>query len=91
MKYNGSSWEVVGPTLSTGGVSWTSIAIDESGTPYVVYSDNVNSGKATVMKYNGSSWETVGIAGFSDSTASFTQLVIDANDTLYVEIHIKQP
>ena len=36
------------------------------------------------MKYNGSSWEAVGTTGFSDSTASFTQLVIDANDTLYV-------
>ena len=66
MKYNGSSWVLVGHAgFSTDTVGYTTIAIDGSGTPYVVYQDWGDSGKATVMEYNGSSWATVGSSDFS--------------------------
>jgi hypothetical protein len=52
MKYDGSSWINVGNAgFSTGSVGDTSIAIDATGTPYVVYRDVINRHKATVMKY----------------------------------------
>jgi hypothetical protein len=52
MKFDGTGWEAVGtPDFSAGQVSSTSLAMYE-GTPYVAYSDNVNSSKATVMKFN---------------------------------------
>jgi hypothetical protein len=62
--------------------NYTSIAIDGSGTPYVVYQDISN--KATVMKYNGSNWVTVGTAGFSAGEARSTSIAIDGSGTPYV-------
>ncbi len=95
MKYNGSSWVTVGGAgFSAGSItmlSTRSIAIDGSGTPYVVYSDNATSvpGMATVMKYNGSSWVNVGSAGFSagtvgGSTYGAPTIAIDGAGTPYV-------
>ena len=70
MKYNGSSWIMVGsPGFSAGEVFFTTIAINTSGTPYVAYQDVGNSNKATVMKFNGSSWVNVGSPGFSAGNA----------------------
>ena len=82
---NAQSWVNVGGTnFSAGVVNFTSMAIDGSGTPYVVYQDQANSNKATVMKFNGSSWVTVGSAGFSDSSAYSTSIAIDTGGTPYV-------
>ena len=45
------SWSNVGTAgFSDGQTTYTSIAIDRSGTPYVVYQDNGHNNKATVMK-----------------------------------------
>ena len=49
------SWETIGaPGISSGAVSFTSIAV-ENGTPYVAYKDETNSSKATVKKFGTSS------------------------------------
>jgi len=49
------AWVNVGtPGFSTGQVYSTSIAIDDSGKPYVAYADGTNAYKVTVMEYNGS-------------------------------------
>jgi len=85
MKFNGTSWVVVGTEgFSSGTVSYTSLAIDGGGTPYVVFEDASNSNKATVMKYNGTSWVIVGTAGFSAGTATYTNIAIDGNGFPYV-------
>jgi len=76
------SWELVGSAgLSAGQTANTSIAVDNNGTPYVVYKDYGQSGKATVMKYTGTSWETVGSAGFSAGSAGYTSIALDRSVT----------
>ena len=80
-----ANWENVGSAgFSAGEAGYTSIAIDSSGKPYVVYKDGGNSDKATVKKYNGTSWETVGSAGFSAGAAQYTNIAIDSSGTPYV-------
>ncbi len=88
MKYDPSSagWVVVGsPGFSAGIARFTSLAIDPSGAPYVVYrDDNTLNSAITVMKFNGSSWVTVGSAGFSAGEANFSTIAIDSGGTPYV-------
>ena len=88
MKYTGpagAGWVTVGSAgFSVGAAHTTSIAIDSSNTPYVVYEDASNSSKATVMKYNGSSWVTVGSAGFSAGLVGYTTIAIDRSGTPYI-------
>jgi len=85
MKYNGSSWVPVGSQgFTSGSVTYTSLAIDGSGTLYLAFSDGSNSNKVTVMKYNGSSWVNVGSAGLSASSASYISLALDNAGTPYV-------
>ncbi len=78
-------WQDLGsPGFSAGEVNHTSIAIDNSGTPYVVYDDGGNSSKATVMKFNGSSWEPVGSPGFSAGRATSVSIALDSSGSPYV-------
>ena len=80
-----SIWQTVGTAgFSAGQVYHPAIALDSSGTPYVVYGDSGNSGKATVMMFNGASWETVGTAGFSAGSIARASIVLDDSDTPYV-------
>jgi hypothetical protein len=78
------SWQIVGTAgFSATVVSYTSLAIDSTDTPYVAYQEGF-AGKATVMKYAGGSWQTVGTTGFSAGGAHYTSLAIDSTDTPYV-------
>lgn len=80
-----ADWKTIGkPGFSAGRVSYTSIAIDSSGTPYVAYEDDMNFGKASVRKYNGSSWVTVGNDVFSAGNTSGITIALDSSDTPYV-------
>ena len=67
-----------------GGAIYPRIAIDRSGTPYVVYQDGGNGSKATVMLYNGSSWVNAGSAGFSAGSVGYTSIAIDSSGTPYI-------
>src|SRR5690606_5774698 len=102
-----SGWDLVGGTKASEGTSSSTkadsiqLTIDNSGTPYVFYSDYSNSrnGKGTVRRYNGSNWETVGSAGFTTGAISMSSIAVDrltndiyiayadkgAGDNLYVK------
>ena len=76
------TWQPLGPddfsqTGSIGVGLFTSLASNGIA-PYVIYSDVINSGKATVKKFNGTSWEAVGTSGFSDGSASFTSIAFNS-------------
>ena len=84
MKYSGGAWRVVGSAgISVGRADYTSLAFAPNGTPYVAYTDNGNSGTATVMKYSGGAWSAVGGA-VSTGLASFTSLAFAPNGTPYL-------
>jgi hypothetical protein len=85
---NAQTWVVRGPNdfsqLSTEYASWTTLAFNSSGTPYVAYSDYSKTSKVTVKMFNGSSWQTVGAAGISLGSAHYTTLAIDSSGIPYV-------
>lgn len=80
-----AEWQNVGiPDFSAGDAAYTSIAVDSSGTPYVVYSDDAYGGKATVKKYDGANWVSVGTEGFSSDLAFYTSIAISDSNIVYV-------
>ena len=63
MKFNGASWESVGPPgFTEGEAAYISLAVD-NGIPFIAYFDSTIG--VTVMKFNGSSWENVGTPNFT--------------------------
>ena len=85
MKYDGNTWATVGgSTLPAGSVSYTSIAIDNRGKPYVAFRDSLNGYKATVMGFDGNIWQTLGIPGFSSDEARYTCIALDPNGRPHV-------
>lgn len=83
LKFNGSTWEPIGPRQFSAGTAYpTSIAFVGT-TPYVAFVDLANGEKATVMRYNGTSWELVGAAGFSVNKVSYLNFGYDGNNRLY--------
>ena len=79
------AWNTLGSAgFSAGEAAYTTMAIDQSGTPYVFYEDVANGYKATVMKYNGSSWVAVGAAAFSAGGVYEISMAIAADGTPYV-------
>ncbi|MCX6155781.1 MAG: hypothetical protein NT007_16660 [Candidatus Kapabacteria bacterium] len=80
-----NTWQNLGSAgFSAAAAGYTSIAIDGNGTRYVVFADEANSNKVTVMKYNGSSWVNVGNPAFSAGQADYTKIVIDGSCTPYI-------
>lgn len=61
-----------------------SLAVSNSGTPYMVYSDSVNNYKATVIRFDGSAWVPLGTPGFSAAEADYTNIAIANDGTVYV-------
>jgi len=79
------TWIPVGAKgFTEGKAKYSKMAIDHMGTPYIVFQDQANDLKATVMKYNGTAWETVGTPGFSYGEISYADIAIDASGTAYV-------
>ena len=78
-------WQQVGSAgFSAGTATYTSLALNSGGTPYIAYEDYGNNQKASVMKFNGTSWVQVGTAGFSAGAVAYTSLAVDSNGTPYV-------
>ncbi|MDW7659031.1 MAG: hypothetical protein SCM11_17825 [Bacillota bacterium] len=85
MRFNGASWETVGPVgFTAGGVQYLFLAIDGQDKPYVAFQDEANSNKASVMMFNEDSWTLVGPAGISEGIASFTTLDFDSSHNPYL-------
>lgn len=83
--YSGPRWQSVGGAgFSAGAAGDLSMVVDRNGSPYVVYRDEGNADKATVMKYGGGSWNPVGGEGFSAGEADDTSIALDGSDTPYV-------
>lgn len=87
-KWSGSEWKTLGEAgFSPGAASGTHIAIYSRGSthiPYVVYRDQGNGNRATVMKHTGTKWMPVGNPGFSAGGVSDPHIAIDGNGYLYV-------
>ncbi len=85
MKFDNGNWEQVGDAgFSAGGAYYTSLAFDSNNIPYVAYTDDGNSYKASVMKFDNGNWKQVGDVGFSAGVASYTSLAFDSNNIPYV-------
>jgi type IX secretion system substrate protein len=82
---NNNQWlNVVNPGFSAGYASYTSLAFDNNGIPFVAYRDYGNSKKATVMKFDGNSWVNVGNPGFSAGEVLYTSLAFDNDGIPFV-------
>jgi len=75
----GTTWETLGGGFVVPGIAYgVAFELNESGVPYVAFTDNDYSKKATVMKYNnsGNSWEVVGTRGFTPGSAQLKVLSV---------------
>ncbi|MGN7414445.1 S-layer homology domain-containing protein [Paenibacillus sp. SAF-068] len=80
-----------GTWVDVGGVGFTSgrvenidLVFDSEGTPYTLFKDASNSGRATVLKYGSGAWQSVGPAGFSAGGVYTSSLAFDSQNTPYV-------
>lgn len=81
-RYNGASWEFVGPPT---GINFNAsglcrIAIDHNNVPYIV-AENSGTTTITVQKFNGTDWEQVGA---TTGMAMRPNIAIDNNNVPYV-------
>lgn len=83
MKFNGSSFDMLGTSPSQSGrVSYISFAIHDN-IPYIAYIDTASGNKISVKKYDAGTWTAVG--GYvSNNEADYPSLEIDENGTLYL-------
>ena len=70
MKYDGSSWNLVGARAFTSGQVWYQQILVSGGQPVVGFSNVANGNKLSVMKFDGSGWNFVG-----DESVSPDQIV----------------
>jgi len=83
LKYNGSSWEAIGPRQFSAGTAYPTSIDFVGSTPYIAFIDLSQGEKATVMRYTGTAWELVGDAGFSENKVSKLNFGYDGNNKLY--------
>lgn len=80
-----AQWSLVGSAgLSSSVANYTAMAVDNSNTPYIAYSDNSQSNKLTVQKYNGTNWVALGSVGVSSGSAEHISIAIDGSNNIYV-------
>lgn len=81
------AWSVVGqPDFISGAqIGFSSMAIDATGTPYLVYTDENKNRALTVMKYDSCSkkWIAVGTPGFAQGV-KYPSIAVDSARTPYV-------
>jgi len=90
MKYDGSSWQLVGGAGPSGGpvspLSNAAMAIDTAGNPCIAFGDGYYPAThaLTVMRYNGTSWDTLGPRAFSNRSPTNISIAVDKHNTPYV-------
>jgi hypothetical protein len=88
-KFNGTTWELVGPAQFSSGTYETSLfsslALPKS-TPYIAYQHGGLGMKCVVRKYNSTTltWEDVGTPTVSDDVSAYTSVALDGNGNVYV-------
>jgi hypothetical protein len=83
--YTTNLWEIVGSPGFTGfTVRYTTIAIDNNDTPYIVFQDRNESAKISVMKFDGTNWVYVGEPGFINGEARYTSIAINSKNEVYI-------
>ncbi|HKP95768.1 MAG TPA: putative Ig domain-containing protein [Fibrobacteria bacterium] len=84
----GTAWENVGNAgFSAGEAANTSLALSNTGIPYVAFKDMAREGKATLMYLTTAgrtAWENIGNAGFSAGEATYTSLALSNTGIPYV-------
>jgi alpha-tubulin suppressor-like RCC1 family protein len=70
--------------LSDGQGLFTQVVLDKNDIPYIIFKDNGNEGKLTVMKYISNSWIYVGLKGITSNAADYGTISFDNNNTPYV-------
>lgn len=86
-QFEDNSWSAVGTdTITPAGVSNVALSFDDSGKPYIAFSDygNETSRTPTVKSFNGTSWANVGTPAITDVRVQFNSLAFDKNNQLYL-------
>ncbi|MGK5088396.1 Calx-beta domain-containing protein [Bdellovibrionota bacterium FG-2] len=81
-KFENASWGQVGTTPPTG-VSNISLALSNTGNPFVAFQSSVTGANATVVTLNGSAWSTLG-SSLSAGASAYNSLYLDSNNTPYL-------
>ncbi len=79
-----TSWQAVGETVSSSEARYISLAMDNSGVPYLAFSEISSLLKANVQKFTGTNWVQVGPSGISEGAVESICLKIDAQNTPYI-------
>lgn len=78
--FSQGQWSVVGSRGFTNSVAdYSRIAVDKNNSPYIVFKDQANYAKASLMKFDGTNWTYIGSAAFSDSASYVNETVVAFN------------
>ncbi len=87
VRYANGAWSLLGmDTLPLSGNARDEyeLTIAADGTPYLVFADGEQNGKATVMRFENDAWVSVGTPGFSLGAVNDVQLAVDGAGMPYV-------
>lgn len=84
MKYNGTSWNLLGSAaISAGAVENISI-VAVGSVVYCAYTDLTISNKLSIFRWNGTSWNNDGLTTLSSGAVTSTSLAINVAGEIYV-------
>lgn len=79
MRHDGTSWAYVGPP-GFWPAGYPTVAIDNAGTPHVVFQDFNNWYRAVVLAFRQGSWTSVGPSSFTKDRVWYPSLAFDPRD-----------
>lgn len=74
-RYTGSAWESVGQ--ADFGKGWFPCLKSSGNDLFILYEDEADSNKATLMKFSGASWTPVGESGFTPQVRQYMSLFVE--------------